>query len=121
MTTCMVMRTSLTRQTQGWALALSLAFSLQCGAGQYVELKAEVEINDWDAWFLFDKVGRWPGSDHPPSIFSKCLTERCVVGASTWMLESTSEYMKLTYWFTGTNIIEHTLITRQAPDDFIKR
>ena len=115
------MKITLNRQALELASTLSLAFALQCGAAQFVELKAEVEIEDWDALFLFDKVGKWPGSDHPPSIFRQRPTERCVVGANTWLLETTSENMKLTYWFTGTNIIVHTLVTRQTPDDFIKR
>lgn len=117
----MALRSALLSVVRGVALGLPLLLATHCRADQYVELKAELEINDWDAWFLFDKVGRWPGSEHPPSIFRERPTERCVVGANTWMMETTSEYMKLTYWFTGTNIIEHTLITRQTPDDFLKR
>jgi hypothetical protein len=118
---CTAMKPSFSLQTHLWALALSLLSSLYCCTAQYVELKAEIEINDWDGWFFFDKLGRWPGSEHPPSVFSGRSTERCVVGANTWMLETISENITLSYWFTGTNIIEHTLIARQTPDDLIKR
>ena len=121
MITCPHMKPSISLRTHLWALALSLLSSLYCCTAQYIELKAEIEINDWDAWFFFDKLDRWPGSDHPPSIFRERPTERCVVGANTWMLETTFENMTLTYWFTGTNLIEHTLVTRQTPDNFIKR
>src|SRR5262249_11907199 len=38
-----------------------------------------------------------------------------------WMIESDFPTCKVTRWFTGTNIIEHTIITKATPDATLKR
>lgn len=82
---------------------------------QFVELTAEIEINDWDYWLLHDKNPAYPQVGKAPSIFTKSQTRRCVVGTNTWMIESEFGNSKATRWFTGTNIIQHSVSTH---DDF---
>jgi hypothetical protein len=85
-------------------LSLSLLFCVQQGAAQSVELTAEIEIVWWGCH------GR-----NPPSINSKTYTARCVVGTNTWLIEG--DFLmnaKDTWWFTGTNLIEQTLITKDT-------
>jgi hypothetical protein len=100
---------------------LYLLLPLPCGAAQFVELTAEVELNDWDYWFFSDRIGRYPGEAGVPSIFRESQSRRCVVGEDTWMIESDFPTVKVTRWFTGTNIIEHTVITKQTPDAVVRR
>ncbi len=121
MITCMAVRGSLARLAQGGVLALALLLPTYCRGGQFIEIKAELELDDWDGAFFFDKLGHWPGYDHPPSLFTTNLTRRCVVGAKAWMLESASANANVTYWFTGTNIIEHSVVTRRPPHELVKQ
>lgn len=115
-----VIKSELTFQTQRWALALCLLLPTFCGAAQFVELTAEVELNDWDYWFFSDQIGTYPGQAGVPSIFRESQTRRCVVGEDTRMLESDYPTVKVTRWFTGTNIIEHTVITQETPEAALK-
>ena len=121
MITCIAPRSSIARLARVGALAVSLLLPAYCRAGQYIEIKADLEIDDWDGSFFFDKIGHWPGYDHPPSLFTTNLNRRCVVGANTWMLESASANASVTYWFTGTNITEHSLVTSRLPDEVLKQ
>src|SRR5262245_9776912 len=93
------------------SLLLAVA-SLTVVAGQYVDLEAEIEGNDWDYWFLCDRINSYPGEDRPPTIFTKGHTTHCVVGSDVWMIESEWPDYKVTSWFTGTNIVESTLNTK---------
>ncbi len=99
----------------GWWFALLLLIPLARGADQFIELTAEIEMNDWDACFFFDGQGRWPAREAAPSLFTVNHTRHCVVGTNTWMVAATSERGRSTYWFTGTNVISNFLVARQPP------
>src|SRR6185369_10140200 len=111
------MKIPLVAQAPRWALMFCLLLPLHGAAEQFVELAAEVDFEDWDYRLFKDRINNDPGQSHLmlPSIFTTNSTLRCVVGSNTWMMEFDSENAKTTYWFTGTNIIEHTLITRAIP------
>jgi len=110
-----IMKTVLQRLAQIQALIFCLLLPLQGRASAFVELTVEIEANDWDYWFFSDRIGRYPGEEGVPSIFTKSRTTRCVVGADTWLIESEFPSFKNTWWFTGTNIIAHTLVTKETP------
>jgi hypothetical protein len=115
------MKSNRTTRTLAPALMLCLLAPLPCPAAQFVELTAEVEVNDWDYWFFCDRNGKYPGEEGVPSIFRESRTRRCVVGQGSWMIESEFQNFKVTRWFTGTNIIEYTLIKKQTSDEFVTR
>jgi len=92
-----------------------------CGGAQFVELNAEIEGQDWDYWFFCDRIGKYPGREGTPSTYTQSQSRRCVVGAKIWKIESDFPTYKVTRWFTGTNIIEHTVITQEAPEAVLKR
>jgi hypothetical protein len=91
-----------------WALLICLLLPLHCAAEQYVQLTAEMEMEQWDLLLLGDRVNEYPGPN-TPSIFRPNHTFRCVVGANIWMIEHDwgKSKSKSTYWFTGTNMVEH--------------
>lgn len=84
--------------------------------GQFVEITAEIEITDWDGLFFFNKLNKWPGSAGQPSIFTDRQKRRCVVGSNIWMIESESGESKVTRWFTGTNIIQHSVMLNDGSE-----
>ena len=91
------------------------------GAGQFVELTAEIEVMDWSYLFWTDR------EDLPrrrTSLFTKWEGPpiRCVVGTNSWMMEGPfSSNADVTYSFTGTNINRRTVITRELPEADLKR
>jgi hypothetical protein len=110
------MKKGLLKQARRRALLLSLLLPLQCVAEQFVELTAEIEINDWSYWFLADEQGLANALEAPSrSIFTRSGTVRCVVGTNTWQIEQAAGSWKRTYWFTRTNVIEQTVATNQIP------
>jgi hypothetical protein len=115
------MKKELAVQARRWAFMICVLLPLLCGAAQFVELTAEVEINDWDYWFFCDRIGKYPGQEGVPSIFSQIQTRRCVVGKDTWMIESELPRVKVSWWFTGTNIIEYTVVTKETPEAVLKK
>lgn len=103
-------------RVQGSVLILFLLSLLGCGAAQFVDLTVEIEINNWDHWFFMDKkeVARTPGEPH--SIFSRPATVHCVVGTNLWMMGGNFyQNAKVTWRFTGTNILEYGLTTTDVP------
>jgi hypothetical protein len=114
------MKRALIIQAQRRALMVCLLLPLLCGAAQFVELTAEIELNDWDYWFFSDRIGKYPGEAGVPSIFSESQTRRCVVGENTWMIESDFPTFDVTRWFTGTNIVEYTVIKKETPQAVVK-
>lgn len=86
-----------------------LLFPLYSRAEQFVELTAEIELNDWDYWLLGDK----DATKNSASIFEKSYPVRCVVGTNTWMMEGGfSRNTKKIFWFTGTNIIAYPVASQ---------
>jgi hypothetical protein len=108
------MKTTLQRLAQIQALIFCLLLPLQSRASSFVELAVEIEANDWDYWFFSDRIGKYPGEEGVPSIFTQSRTTHCVVGEDSWMIESEFPSFNVTRWFTGTNIIEHTLLRNPA-------
>src|ERR1035441_10526879 len=98
------------------ALPLCLLFPLLCSAEQFVEVTAEVTIDNWDYLFLYDKDKVSTRDGNPGSLFPRTYARRCVVGASTWMMETPCDSFnrKVTHWFTGTNIIEYIVLTNET-------
>jgi hypothetical protein len=110
------------RAIQFSAVLVVLLFLGRASAAQFVELTAELEINDWSYWFFEDKLGFVARSGKAPStVFTTSAPIRCVIGTNTWMMENDFGHGKLTRWFTGSNIIERTLITKGMSEDGIKR
>ena len=111
------MKKSLITQAQRWALMFCLLLPFHCAAEQFVELTAEVAFDDLDYWLFKDRINNDPGGSHLmlPSVFTTNFIMRCVVGTNTWMMEFNSDNARTTYWFTGTNIIQHMVITKDIP------
>jgi hypothetical protein len=105
------------------ALCLSLLAVSPCALAQFVELTAELEINDWSYWFFEDKLGLAAARSGkaPSTLFTTSAPIRCVVGTNMWMMESDFVNAKVTRWFTGSNIIERTLITQAMSNEESKR
>src|SRR6478672_533531 len=100
-----------------WMLVLLLGLlPLHHYAAQFVELVAEMRFEDWDYLIFRDRINNRPEeSMNWSSIFRTNSFVRCVVGLKTWMMEFDSENSRTTYWFTGTNIISHSVITKEIP------
>ena len=80
---------------------LSLLIAIQATPAQYVELTADIET-----------VVHERGTTPRPQTWKV----RCVVGTNTWYMEG--EFVKDTktsWWFTGTNLIERTVLTKGIP------
>jgi len=75
-------------------------------AAQFVELKAEIEINNWSYWFFAD-ARELAGGEPSKSVFTKSTEVRFLVGTNSWMMEGDFySNASVTRWFTGTNIID---------------
>lgn len=94
-----------------------LLFPFQSGADQFVELKAEIDYDEWDFRFSADRINRDLEKNplSPPSIFHTNYTVRCVVGTNAWLIERNYSNEKQTYWFTGTNIIWLSVAAKETP------
>jgi len=94
------------------SLLLLLLFSTR--ADEFLELKTEIEISQWSYWFMED--ARVPNKAHK-SIFQEPKPIRVIIGTNTWLMEGkfyrNADVMR---WFTGTNIVERSIITEQLPD-----
>jgi hypothetical protein len=97
-----------------WVLTICLLVQPRCEAAQYVELTAEMEINDWNYWFVQDQRGFTNHTGEPVSIFTKAATVHCVVDTNAWLMEGDFyRNSNVTRWFTGTNITEHGVVTQE--------
>jgi hypothetical protein len=78
------------------ALFLVLCCLSQARA-QYVNVAAEIELIQW----------------YPRSAKPYLSSVRCVVGTNAWQMDGDfSSNSQTTYYFTGTNIIEHSVVTK---------
>src|SRR5215471_3960546 len=107
-------------QSPRWPFVILLLLPSLCLAGKFVDVTAEIEMHDWDYWFFSDQIGKYPGEEGTPSIFHENRTAHCVIGSDSWMIETHFPTFNVTRWFTGTNIIAYTLITKETPDSLIK-
>lgn len=107
----------LPKWTLCWILALYIFASMFCGAAQFVGLTVQLEINQWSYWLLHDQRSR----DGRDSIF-KTDTVHCVIGTNTWLMKGDFVQNAFTQiWFTGTNIIEETVITQEPSKAELKQ
>jgi len=73
---------------------------------QFISVTADIEFTDWDA-----------ASARPHH-----CTVQCVVGTNSWQMGGDfSVNSQTTYWFTGTNLIEHSVVTRLLQDERLER
>jgi hypothetical protein len=87
-----------------WSVIIYLVLSWvpNTKAAQFVEAAVEMEGMFWSR----------QGTES-----RRIYTTRCVVGTNTWLLEGDfARNSTTTYWFTGTNSIKHTVITKKLPE-----
>jgi len=116
------MGASLITHARVWVLCVCSC--LPAAAAQFVELTVEIEVDDWSFWFGADRGNPpWSGTAES-SIFrkGKGMPIRCVVGTNTWMMEGPfASNARVTYWFTGSNIVERHEITSALPQEKLVR
>jgi hypothetical protein len=84
----------------GWVMLLCLLCSAPRAAGQFVDLRAQIEFYDW--------------STTP----AKVVNVHCVVGTNSWEMDGDfCSNCDPTYWCTGKRIIEHSITTKTLPND----
>ncbi len=80
-----------------WTLLLAAILPAQFASAQFVDLQAEIQVSDWHT----KDLNTWTTQIH------------CLVGTNSWQMDGDfSRNARLTYWFTGTNIIEQSVITK---------
>jgi hypothetical protein len=103
--TLAVMKFALINKAQKWGavfLPCLLLVAERCPA-QFVEVYLQIEGTSWP----LDSSGQQ--SEH-----HRIYNARCVFGSSNWLIEGEFTLnAKETWWCTGTNIIKHTLITKE--------
>jgi hypothetical protein len=88
------------------ALLVSALFWLQPVHAQYVEVSATIEGTSWP----FSSSGQ--RAEH-----RRTYTTRCIFGTDLWFIEDDGPLnAKETWWCTGTNIIQRTVITMESPE-----
>jgi len=78
----------------------------QFARAQFVDIKSEVEVTRWN----------------PTSVKTWTTEIHCVVGTNSWQIDG--DFIlngRETYQFTGTNIVEDTVITKALPEEFLAR
>jgi hypothetical protein len=95
-----------------WVIALFVAISAKCLAGQFVEVNVEFESLDLGN-FIFQRPEKLALSAHNPS-FHDLGAIRCVFGTNTWFLEKHEESHIESDWFNTTNIVQHIVVTKNA-------
>ena len=91
------------QRANGCALLLGLLLPLHQGAAQFVDLTAKLEVYQWSS-----------KAETP-------WTARCVVGTNSWLIEG--DFLangRVTWWFTGTNLIRRDVITKEMPGSGLK-
>ena len=115
------------RQARGWQFCMWLGCLVQAAAGaQFVELTTEIEVEDWSYRFWRDPEHLKRKESAPDSIFRTGMSTgfaiRCVVGTNGWLMEGPfSSNAKVTYWFSGSNIVKRSEITSEIPEAELKR
>lgn len=110
--------TFLTTRSRKWICVLSLISSVFCSAAQFVDVTVQLECNDWGYWFLQDQRS---GSGRD-TIFNEPATVHCIIGTNTWLMEGDFHVNAFVRrQFTGTNLIEETVVTRELSESESKR
>ena len=87
-------------------LPVFVAFAGQRSTAQFVELTVDIETTEWSQ----------------RAATTRPCTIHCVVGTNSWRMQG--DFMsnaRVTYWFTGSNIVEHMVITKPLSDEIQKR
>jgi hypothetical protein len=91
------------------SLLILLAWAVwpaQFAQAQFVDLTAEVEVNDWNR----QSISTWATEIH------------FIIGPDSWQMDGDfSRNARVTYRFTGTNLIEESIITKALPAELVKR
>ncbi len=78
-----------------------LVCTLAQARAQFVTVTASVEVTYWDR----------------QAAASYLCNVQCVVGTNSWQMDGDfSSNSQTTYWFTGTNIIEHSTVNKIVPE-----
>ena len=89
-----------------WVLLACMIGPGHFARAQFVDLKAEVEVSDWNP----KGVRTWNSAIH------------CAVGTNSWQMDGDfSRNSSVTYRFTGTNLIEDSVVTKDLPQELLKR
>src|SRR5258705_4322263 len=85
-----------------WIAMLFPLLSLVRAAAQFVDVSAEVEFTEW----------------HSGTVTPHLWAVRCVAGTNSWQMDGNfSSNAKTTYWFTGTNIIQYSVVNKQLEEN----
>jgi len=90
------------------AIGLALAVSVTAGgAAQFVDLTANIETVRWINGY----------GEKPPRVQTTSWTTHCVVGTNSWLIEQQSgEYTRDSWWFTGSNVVAHSVVLKYPSD-----
>src|SRR5215831_18140252 len=95
------MKDPIHNRAKGFLLLLSLTCYVQITTAQFVELTAQVDVNEWGAHSMVE-VRRL----------------HVVVGTNSWRMDGDfCGNCEMTYWFTGDSIVEHTKVTKMPVTD----
>jgi hypothetical protein len=82
-----------------------MLFPLLNHAAQFIEVRAEIESTSWMSERIQNR---------------RTHTTRCIVGTNLWFFEGNFlGNATRRYWFTGTNMVEETVITSRLPDQHL--
>ena len=99
------MRINLLMLVGNAATLACLSSPIQLAAAQFVDLTGEIEVTEWNS----KGVRTWPTLVH------------CVVGTNSWQMDGDfSRNATVTLWFTGTNLVEHSVVTKNLSQEFLK-
>lgn len=98
------MKRAFPNKAKGILVLLCLIRSVQITAAQFVDVTAQVDLNEWSAHSI---------------VAARNL--HVVVGTNGWRMDGDfCSNCEMTYWFTGDSIIEHTKNTKMPLSDGVK-
>lgn len=98
------MKRAIPNKAKGILVLLCLICSVQITAAQFVDVTAQVELNEWSAHSM---------------VVARNL--HVVVGTNCWRMDGDfCSNCEITYWFTGDRIIEHSKTTKFIPEEGVE-
>jgi hypothetical protein len=98
------MKRAVTNKAEGFLILLCLIYSVQITPAQFVDVTAQVDVNEWSAHSMVE-VRRL----------------HVVVGTNSWRMDGDfCGNCEMTFWFTGDSIIEHTRNTQLPVTDGVE-
>lgn len=92
--------TQLRQAAWRWGFALGFLCSIEHAKAQFVNLTTEIQTVLWV----------YHGTNKPPTVQTKSWTTQCVVGTNTWLIEGEFFPARHAWWFTGSNIVAHSVL-----------